>query len=139
VAGLQAAAVRSGVGGHPGLRQRTGWWWRRSSSACSTRSQATGPTTVAPLADALGASAPHLASLLRRVVALGLLDQVDDVYELNETAERYLVHDGPASMAGLVGVAPGPLENWVHLADTVRKGEAVQPIENAPQRSTPRS
>ena len=70
-----------------------------------------GPTKVAPLAERLRASEPHLQSLLDSLVALGLLDQVCDVYELNDTAERYLTSDGAASMAGLVPVAPGPHEN----------------------------
>lgn len=91
--------------------------------------QATGPTTVGSLAERLGASPPHLASLLDALVVLGLLEQVRDVYSLNETAERYLTTDGPASMTALVAVAPGPLDNWTRLADTVRTGRAVTPIE----------
>ncbi len=91
--------------------------------------QATGPTAVAPLAERLGASPPHLAALLDALVVLGLLEQVRDVYSLNETAERYLTTDGPASMAGLVAVAPGPLDNWTRLADTVRTGHPATPIE----------
>ncbi len=89
----------------------------------------TGPAGVEALAAELGVSAPHLGSLLDGVVALGLLDQVDDVYELNDTARRYLVGDGPASMAGLVAVAPGPAANWPGLADTVRTGRPARPIE----------
>ncbi|MEM8903208.1 MAG: class I SAM-dependent methyltransferase [Actinomycetota bacterium] len=92
----------------------------------------TGPTTVAPLAERLGVSEPHLVSLLDTVVNLGLLDQVRDVYELNDTAKRYLVSDGPATMADLVPVAPGPHDNWTRLADTVRNGRPATPIEDDP-------
>jgi SAM-dependent methyltransferase len=88
-----------------------------------------GPSALAPMAEELGVSEPHLGSLLDSIVAMGLLDQVRDVYELNETAERYLTTDGVASMAELVGVAPGPLGNWVHLADTIRTGRPAIPIE----------
>jgi len=66
------------------------------------------------------------------VVALGLLEQFDDVYDLNDTARRYLVSDGPASMADLVAVAPGPHPNWTRLADTVRNGRVATPIEDDP-------
>jgi ubiquinone/menaquinone biosynthesis C-methylase UbiE len=91
-----------------------------------------GPAGVQTLAERLGVSEPHLGSLLDGVVAMGLLDQVRELYELNETAERYLVTDGAASMAELVGVAPGPLGNWQHLADTVRRGRPATPIEDDP-------
>lgn len=92
----------------------------------------TGPTSVADLAAHLDVSEPHLGSLLDGVVALGLLDQYADVYELNDTARRYLVSDGPATMADLIAVAPGPHENWTRLADTVRNGRPATPIEDDP-------
>ncbi len=93
---------------------------------------AQGPSTVEPLAGALDASPPHLAALLDGLVALGLLDQVRGTYELNETAERYLTSDGPATMAALVAVANGPLGNWERLADTVRTGRPVSPVDDDP-------
>lgn len=92
-----------------------------------------GPATADDLAPRVDASAPHLASLLDGVVALGLLDKVNDVYELNDTTKRYLVSDGPACMADLVAVAPGPHDNWTRLADTVRKGRPSTPIEDDPE------
>ena len=91
-----------------------------------------GPSTAAHVATRLAVSAPHLRTLLDSVVAMGFLEQVDDVYELNDTAKRYLISDGPASMADLVPVAPGPLENWSRLADTVRTGRPSTPIEDDP-------
>jgi ubiquinone/menaquinone biosynthesis C-methylase UbiE len=92
-----------------------------------------GPSAAPVLADRLGVSPPHLASLLDGVVALGLLDKVRDVYDLNDTAKRYLVSDGPACMADLIAVAPGPHENWARLADTVRRGRPATPIEDDPE------
>ena len=91
-----------------------------------------GPCRVEALAHELSVSAPHLEHLLDAMVSFGFLDQVDDVYELTETAERYLCTNGPASMAGLVHVAPGPLENWAHLADTIRTGHVSRPIDDDP-------
>ncbi|MBI5089599.1 MAG: methyltransferase domain-containing protein [Actinobacteria bacterium] len=91
-----------------------------------------GPTPVEPLAAELDVSAPHLQHLCDALVGFGFLDQVDDVYELTETAERYLCTDGPASMAALVRVAPGPIANWEGLADTIRTGEVATPIELDP-------
>jgi ubiquinone/menaquinone biosynthesis C-methylase UbiE len=92
-----------------------------------------GPSRVGPLAERLEVSEPHLRSLLDGVVAIGLLDQYRDVYELNDTARRYLVSDGPACMADLVPVAPGPHANWTRLADTVRRGTPATPIEDDPE------
>ncbi|MGZ4772266.1 MAG: methyltransferase family protein, partial [Ilumatobacteraceae bacterium] len=95
--------------------------------------QELGSSTADQVAARLSVSAPHLRTLLDAVVALGLIDQFDGAYELNDTARRYLVSDGPACMAGLVGVAPGPLENWAKLADTVREGRPARPIDNDPE------
>jgi ubiquinone/menaquinone biosynthesis C-methylase UbiE len=92
-----------------------------------------GPCDAAAVAAHLSVSQPHLRTLLDSVVALGFLEQVDDVYELNDTAKRYLISDGPACMADLVPVAPGPLENWSRLADTVRNGRPATPIEDDPE------
>lgn len=91
-----------------------------------------GPTTIEPLAVHLDVSAPHLQHVCDALVSFGFLDQVNEVYELTETAERYLCTDGPASMAALVRVAPGPLRNWELLADTVRTGVVASPIEDDP-------
>jgi len=92
--------------------------------------QQIGPTRVEPFAKAIGVPTEHLRTLLDGVVALGLLDQFELVYELNDTAKRYLVSDGPATMADLVSVAPGPHENWTRLAQTVRQGLPATPIEH---------
>jgi len=94
--------------------------------------QRLGPSTAEQVNAELACSEPHVRTLLDSVVAMGLLDQVNGVYELNDTAKRYLVSDGPATMAALVPVAPGPHENWTRLADTVRNGRPATPIEDDP-------
>ena len=94
--------------------------------------QLIGPTTAEALAVELDVAEDHLRSLLDGVVVQGMLDQFTDVYDLNDTARRYLVSDGPATMADLVPVAPGPHENWTRLADTVRNGRPATPIEDDP-------
>jgi len=94
--------------------------------------QRLGPSLVEDVAGVIGAPVDHVRSLLDGVVALGLLDQFTDTYELNDTARRYLVSDGPATMADLIPVAPGPHENWARLADTVRAGRPATPIEADP-------
>lgn len=94
--------------------------------------QRLGPSRVEAVNDAVGASLEHLRTLLDSVVVLGLLDQVNGVYDLNDTARRYLVSDGPASMAALVPVAPGPRDNWTQLADTVRRGRPAAPVDDDP-------
>ena len=94
--------------------------------------QRLGPSSAEDVAADVGASVEHLRSLLDGVVALELLDQCNDVYELNDTARRYLVSDGPATMAELIAVATGPHDNWTRLAETVRSGCPSTPIENDP-------
>lgn len=94
---------------------------------------ATGPVTSPAVAQRLGVSEPHLRCVLDAVVALGLLDQCAGRYELNDVARRYLASDGPACMAALVPVAPGPHENWARLADTVRKGRPSEPVDDDPE------
>jgi precorrin-6B methylase 2 len=87
----------------------------------------------AALAAEVGASEPHLQALLDGVVALGLLEQRGGCYELNDIARRYLASDGPASMAALVPVAPGPHGSWTGLASTVRTGVPAHPVEDDPE------
>lgn len=89
-----------------------------------------GSSTATALAERLAADATYLAHLLDCMATLGFLDQVDGIYELTETAERYLCRTGAASMADLIRVSPGPLENWLALADTIRNGTVATPIEN---------
>jgi Dimerisation domain/O-methyltransferase domain len=91
-----------------------------------------GPAPAEAVAEHVGASPPHLARLLDAMVTLCLLDRVGGRFELNDIARRYLASDGAATMAGLVAVAPGPLGNWAQLADTVRRGEPAEPIEDDP-------
>ncbi len=94
--------------------------------------QRLGPSRVEVVAEALDAPVDHVRSLLDGVVALELLDQFTDTYELNDAAKRYLVSNGPATMADLIPVAPGPHENWTRLADTVKRGRPATPIEADP-------
>ena len=91
-----------------------------------------GPCCIEPLAEELRVSALHLRHLCDALATVGFLEQHLDVYELGETAERYLCTDGAASMAALVRVAPGPLTNWEQLAQTIRTGVVAQPIERDP-------
>ena len=83
------------------------------------------------LAHRIGVSALHLRHLLDVMVTLGFLEQLSGVYELTETAERYLCTDGAASMAALVRVSPGRLENWLELSNTIRSGSVAYPIDDA--------
>jgi len=94
---------------------------------------ALGPSPADLIAERLSVSVRHLAALLDSVVTLGLLDQCNGIFELNDTARRYLVSDGPAYMAALVPVAPGPLDNWSRLAETVRNGRPAMPIDDDPE------
>ena len=91
-----------------------------------------GPSLSGDLAEELSVSPPHLESLLDALTALTLIDQYEGIYEVNDTTRRYLVSDGPATMADLIAVAPGPHENWQDLANTIRKGTPATPIDNDP-------
>ncbi len=94
--------------------------------------QRIGPAPLEAVNIEIDASPEHLRTLLDSIVVLGLLDQINGVYELNDTARRYLVSDGPATMATLIPLAPGPHDNWTRLADTVRNGRPATPIETDP-------
>ncbi|MEM9516676.1 MAG: class I SAM-dependent methyltransferase [Actinomycetota bacterium] len=91
-----------------------------------------GRTDAHALALELDVSAPHLDALLDAVVAMGFLERRAGGVELNDTARRYLLRDGAASMVDLIPVSPGPLENWRSLTDTVRKGRPARPVEDDP-------
>lgn len=94
--------------------------------------QRLGPSTGAAVADELGVSAPHLTRLLEGLVAMQFVEHRGGLFELNDTARRYLTSDGPASMAALIPVAPGPLSNWDRLAETVRRGMPARPVDDDP-------
>ncbi len=113
-----------------------------------------GPCSAEALAGELGCPVDHLRTLLDGVVTQGFLERHLDAggdiagsggadsdgavgsagvaYDLNDTARRYLVSNSPASMAALIGVAPGPHENWTRLAETVRDGRPATPIDDDP-------
>ncbi|HWC68527.1 MAG TPA: class I SAM-dependent methyltransferase [Acidimicrobiales bacterium] len=89
-----------------------------------------GPATGDELAVRLGACSSHLVALLDALVALGFLDRMHERFELTDVGERYLTSMGPATMAALVAVAPGPHANWIDLADTVRHGSPRSPVDD---------
>jgi len=70
-----------------------------------------------------------LEHLLDAMTTIGFLEQVGGLYSLTDTAIRYLRSDGAASMAKLVKVSNGPLENWINLANTIKTGKPAAPIE----------
>lgn len=91
-----------------------------------------GPATGEEVATELDVSPSHLTTLLEGVVALGLLEHRGGRFSLGDAARRYLLRSSPASMADLVPVSPGPLDNWRHLATTVRTGRPAEPIDDDP-------
>ena len=95
--------------------------------------QELGPTTLRPVADRLALPERSAVFLLDGLVAIGMIEQYRDVYKLGDLAKRYLTTDAPASMADLIAVAPGPLENWEELAATFRRGTPEHPIEDDPE------
>lgn len=92
-----------------------------------------GPSTLAPLAQRLELPERSALFLLDGLVALGMIEQYRNTYELGDLAARYLTTDAVASMADLIAVAPGPLANWESLADTLRRGTPANPIEDDPE------
>jgi hypothetical protein len=95
--------------------------------------QKIGPCPLEPLAEATGLSRRSALFLFDGLVAIGMIEQYRNVYKLGDLGERYLTTDAVASMAALIGAAPGPLENWEELAETFRRGTPRQPIENDPE------
>ena len=94
--------------------------------------EAAGAVSVDELAVRVGASPRHLHALLQALAGMGFLERRGERYELNDTSRRYLTSFGPATMAALVAVAPGPLDNWATLTETVRRGRPARPIEDDP-------
>ena len=88
-----------------------------------------GPLSPGELAAHLESSASHTEAVADSLVVLGLLDRHDGRFDLNDCARRYLCRDSPASMADLVSVAPGPLQNWTDLAGTIRRGVPARPVD----------
>ena len=82
------------------------------------------------LANRMDVDPVALQHLLDVMTTIAFLEQVNDLYELTDTAIRYLRADGAATMAELVAVSNGPLENWMNLAETIRTGQPCLPIEN---------
>lgn len=93
---------------------------------------ANGPSRSSEVAGRCATAMPHTEILLDGLVGMGFVEQRHGVYELSEVAERYLVRSGGASMVDLVPVAPGPLDNWRWLTDTVRNGAPADPIDDDP-------
>ena len=89
-----------------------------------------GPLSSEELAELLECSEPHTSSMADALVILGLLDHHDGRFDLNDCSRRYLCRAGPASLADLVSIAPGPAENWTDLAATVRRGTPANPVDD---------
>ena len=94
--------------------------------------ESTGAVTAGDLAAQLGASPRHLDALLEALAGMAFVERLAEHYDLNDTSRRYLTSSGAASMAALVPVAPGPLDNWAQLTNTVRRGRPARPIEDDP-------
>ena len=88
-----------------------------------------GPLPPEELAGHLESSESQTEAVADALVVLGLLDRHRGRFQLNDCARRYLCRDSPASMVDLVAVAPGPLENWTELADTLRRGGPAHPVD----------
>jgi len=88
------------------------------------------PCRLAAICGELGVPERTGLFLMDGLVAIGMIEQYRDEYKLGDLATRYLTTDGPASMADLIAVAPGPLENWTDLANTFRRGTPATPIED---------
>jgi ubiquinone/menaquinone biosynthesis C-methylase UbiE len=86
--------------------------------------------TAKALAQSLNVREVPLQHLLDAMTTIGFLEQLHGLYELTDTAIRYLRSDGAATMAQLIKVSNGPLENWTNLAETIRSGQPAEPIEN---------
>jgi hypothetical protein len=78
------------------------------------------------LAGAIGANPRATALIGNALVALGLLEFTDDLYQLNETSRRYLIESSSEYLGGLILFDAAIFEHWVHLEQTIRTGKPAR-------------
>jgi SAM-dependent methyltransferase len=78
------------------------------------------PAGVDEIAGRCGADPRRLLHLLGANVAAGTLERTADGFALSPLAAAHLVPGSPGYLGALVRHSPGPVENWPHLAETVR-------------------
>lgn len=88
-----------------------------------------GQRSVADLARDGHAEPAQLQVLLDALVTIGMLAREGDEYTLTAESEAFLVRSSARFMGDLVLHSPGRHENWLTLADTVRRGRPPSPID----------
>jgi 2-polyprenyl-3-methyl-5-hydroxy-6-metoxy-1,4-benzoquinol methylase len=91
---------------------------------------ASGKRRAADVAQSCAAAPAQLRVLLDALVAAGMLTRDGDDYELTAESEAFLVRSSGRYMGDLVLHSPGRHENWLTLADAVRRGEPSAPIDD---------
>ena len=90
-----------------------------------------GPMDGDRLAKSLRCDPRRLLPLCDALVAMGLMDRIDDQYGLTPESDAFLLGDRPGSMRDLLIQSPGPWSNWSALAETVRGAPPPQIVGEA--------
>ncbi|TPW18643.1 MAG: O-methyltransferase family 2 [Elusimicrobia bacterium] len=88
-----------------------------------------GVSTVPELSKATGAGLRGLVMLLDFLVSLGLVEKQSGRYSVTPESESYLVRGKDTYVGGFLDLAPGMMQDWLRLGDTLKTGEPVRRVE----------
>jgi SAM-dependent methyltransferase len=74
------------------------------------------------LASSIGCEPRATAILANALAALGLLHKVEGRYQLDQSAERFLVESSPEYLGGMILFDAALWDEWGHLEDSIRSG-----------------
>jgi hypothetical protein len=84
------------------------------------------PHSAADLADLVGADVRGLTMLLNALVALGLLDKVDEAFTDTPFSAEFLSRTSPGHLGYIIQHHHNLMTSWAHLDEAVRYGRPVR-------------
>ena len=83
------------------------------------------PLEAGGLASSMGGEPRATAILANAMVALGLLHKIDGRYQLDQSAQRFLVESSPEYLGGMILFDAELWDEWGRLEDSIRSGAPV--------------
>ena len=81
-----------------------------------------GPLEAGALASSIGGEPRATAILANALVAIGLLHKLDGRYQLDRSAQRFLVESSPEYLGGMILFDAELWDEWGRLEDSIRSG-----------------